>query len=128
MNNITLFDKLKIKLKGVVVMSVKVDRKNKVIIGETKFKNKKIRAIARCHDGDEFDEKFGRKLVNKKLKIKREIARINYHDSMSRKLNREIKKKTAESLEHEKIADRIEISIKRLINECSEFVNNKYKN
>ena len=32
MNNITLFDKLKIKLKGVVVMSVKVDRKNKKTI------------------------------------------------------------------------------------------------
>ncbi|MGN1125717.1 MAG: hypothetical protein ACI4SM_05970 [Candidatus Gastranaerophilaceae bacterium] len=47
---------------------------------------------------------------------------------MSRKSNREIEKKTVESLEHEKIADRIEISIKRLINECSEFINNKYKN
>ena len=47
-------------------MGLKIDKKNKVVVAETRYRGKKVKAVVRCYDNDEFDEAFGEKLAIKK--------------------------------------------------------------
>jgi tRNA isopentenyl-2-thiomethyl-A-37 hydroxylase MiaE len=53
---------------------------------------KQIKAIAKCHDGDEFDEEIGKKIVEAKINMKRHerMWRIHSHilESLQKAMNK----------------------------------------
>lgn len=96
-------------------MRIKVDKKNKTIIAETFLKGKKIKAIAHCHDNDVFDENFGKELAIKKLNIKKEYHKMNWHDKEVRRLEKLIKWAENQIDYHNIEAEKLEEKVRNLI-------------
>lgn len=108
-------------------MGLKVDKKNKVVVAETRYRGKKVKAVVRCYDNDEFDEAFGEKLAIKKMKIKKEISKMNYHISERKKKDKEIIRLAKECNEHTSIIDNLSRKIDKLKMEYENMISEKYK-
>lgn len=54
-------------------MRIIFDKENKATIAIGYHNGRRIKAVCICHDGDEFNEEFGKQLVKKKWKLKANI-------------------------------------------------------
>lgn len=107
-------------------MKIKIDNKNKTIIAEKIFKGKKIKGVARCQNEDKFDIEFGTELAKKKVEIKENYIKMLSHDKYVRRLQKLVQWANNEIVEHTKIADDLSVKLQDKINDCNNFIKEKY--
>ena len=69
-------------------MKIVVDEKNRCVIATGTYKNKRVKAVAVCHPEDEFDVEKGKEIAKAKYKIRYEMARMEEHQRIVRRLTK----------------------------------------
>lgn len=98
-------------------MKLKIDKKNNATIAIGWKNNRKVKAVCVCHDGDEFDEEFGKELVKEKYKLRKMQGDMRDLKAFKNELLHEIKVVDKEIDElYQRILDK-ELFIKNMVEE-----------